>query len=200
MPTSLDERFSASGSAWAIHFRTLKANGVEEVGSVIRERLIAEYSNSGVVAALLLTIVAAFLAGNPVSDVDDPRQRVYMLASALCMTVEVVLIFLALTLIYQLNMLPSDDHVRLFILELARWRLPLLSSPTGLPDVLMVLTTVGALSFMVSVVAAVHVNSPAVDAWVITGFVGLMLTPTFAFVVRLDKWKWHQLHSAVSAE
>ena len=196
---SLDERFAASGSAWALHDRLLKASGEEAVGSVIRERLISEYSNSGVVAALLLTIVAAYLAGNPVSDVDDPRQRVFMFASALCMSVQVMMIYLSLTLIYQLNMLPTDDQVRLFILELSRWRIPLLTSGTGLPDIMMILTVVGALSFMTSVMAAVHVNSPTVDAWVITGLVGFCNVPLLLFVVRLDAWKWRQLQSQLAS-
>ena len=193
---SLDERFAASGSAWAMHYRLLKASGEEAVGSVIRERLISEYSNSGVVAALVLTIVASYLAGDPVSDVDDPRQRVYMFASTLCCAVQGMVIYLSLTLIYQLNMLPTDDHVRLFILELTRW--PWTTSGTGLPDFMMILTVVGALSFMTSVMAAVHVNSPTVDAWVITGLVGLLCSPVFLFVVRIDAWKWRQLRSQLS--
>ena len=156
---------------------------------------MAEMQNNSLVSALLLTISGMLLIDPPGwegVEGTDPRVRVFVYANFFSTVCNVMVLGLSIMLLYQLNMLPGDKEVRMFIVKLGEIRPPL-GSHTGMPDVLQSLLGGACFSLVLSALAAVHINYEPVDAWVMTG-IAVLFSLVFGMLVgSFDQWKWTML-------
>lgn len=196
-------KISSHGSAWAIIYRCADASDEsartdqQKRGKVIRERLVSEYQNNALVNALILTLVATAVM-NPSQDITmdptEPRFRVYIYCCSISAGACTLGLTLSLTLLYQLNML-LDEDVDDFILLLAKFKplicLPNRGSPTGLPDVLVILSGLAFLSMLAAMGAVVHMLCMPADAWIIICMFSFLVYVPFQLVTcQMDNWKW----------
>lgn len=205
-----DRRIIASESAWAIIYRnanptTEASHARQQKGKNIRERLVSEYQNNALVNALVLTLTATFVVAPEIPidvDSEDTRFRLYMYFGAFSTGCCILGLSLSLTLLYQLNML-LDEDVDDFVLLLAQLT-PMCgclirrcgASPTGLPDILVVLSGLGFVSMVGTICCAVHMLCTATDAWIITVFFALFVYAPFQVIaLRMDHWKWKMLQA-----
>ena len=195
------EKITNHRSAWAIIYRcagdAATASDGQKRGKHVRERLIAEYQNSALINALILTLVATATM-NPSQDItqvdqNDPRFRVYMYSCSVSAGACTLGLSTSLTLLYQLNML-LDEDVDDFILFLAKFKCSMFISPTGLPDILVILSGLAFLSMIAGLCAVVHILCVPVDAWIITGiFIFVVYLPFQIITCKMDAWKWRML-------
>ena len=90
----------------------------------------------------------------------------------------------------------NDEMLQRFIVWMGRFRLPG-SSPTGLPDVLQMVTTLGFLTFLIALCAGFHTLASPTDAWVLSGIAIALAVMLLAFSIGVDQLKWQGLNGRV---
>ena len=195
-PMALPEIQRHSG-AWSLIFREIADKaGVEEACSTVRDRLVSEWQNNAMVQSLLLGMVASMALEPPdSSDPQDVAFRFYAYGSGLSTLFLGVGVLLDVTLLYQLNMM-NDEMLQRFIVWMGRFRLPG-SSPTGLPDVLQMVTQLGYLTFLIALCASFHTLASPTDAWVLSGIAIALAVMLLAFSIGVDQLKWQGLKGLV---
>ena len=179
--------------AYSLIFRDIAdSDGVSEACSAVRDRLVTEWQNNAMVQSLLLGMVVAMVLAPPdASDPDNISFRVYMYGSALSTLFLTTGVLLDVILLYQINMM-NDATLQRFIVWMGRFRLPG-TSPTGLPDILQIITQLGCATYLVALCAAFHTLVKPTDAWVLTAISIALAALLCMFVGGLDKWKWDNL-------
>ena len=182
------------GGAWSIIFRSIaNKDGVEGACSIVRDRLVSEWQNNAMVQSLLLGMVVGMALAPPDgSDPHDVAFRVYLYGSGFSTLFLGVAVLLDVMLLYQLNMM-DDEMLQHFIVWMGRFRLPF-ASPTGLPDVLQMLTLFGLLTFLMALCAAFHTLGSPTDAWVLSGVAIALAAMLLGFSIRVDQLKWESLN------